>query len=108
MIQLLHVNLWFLILKVALVSIYYLFLGFSDTFQLIAFLLSVFNIASAMVANANNNNNNNNNNDNKFNGNENNINEGNADSAVMAMNMIMPGGRTFPGMFIALNLKFSH
>ena len=29
--------------------------SFTDTFQLIAFLLSVFNIASAMVANANNN-----------------------------------------------------
>ena len=67
-----------------------------DTFQLIAFLLSVFNIASAMVANANNNNNNNNINDNKFNGNENDLNEGNANSMVMAMNMIMLGGRNLP------------
>ena len=66
-----------------------------DTFQLIAFLLSVFNIASAMVANANNNNNNNNINDNKFNGNQNDLNEGNANSEVMAMNMIMPG-RSLP------------
>ena len=41
------------------------------------------------------NNNNNNNNDNKFNGNENDLNEGNAMSETMAMNMIMPGGRTF-------------
>ena len=65
--------------------------SFSNTFQLIAFLLSVFNIASAMVANANNNNNNNNINDNKLNGNENDVNEGNANSQVMAMNMIMPG-----------------
>ena len=67
-----------------------------DTFQLIAFLLSVFNIASAMVANANNNNNNNNINDNKFNGNENDLNEGNANSMVMGMNMIMLAGRNLP------------
>ena len=48
-----------------------------------------------MVANANNNNNNNNINDNKFNGNQNDLNEGNANSEVMAMNMIMPG-RSLP------------
>ncbi len=65
--------------------------GFVDSFQMIAFLLSVFNIASAMVSNANNNNNNNNLNDNKFNGNENDINEGNANAGVEAMNMIGMG-----------------
>ena len=36
-----------------------------DTFQLIAFLLSIFNVASIMVSNVNNNNNNNNINDNE-------------------------------------------
>lgn len=39
--------------------------GFMNTFQLIAFLLSIFNIAALMVSNANNNNRNNNNNDNQ-------------------------------------------
>ena len=58
---------------------------------MIAFLLSVFNIATALQANANNNNNNNNLNDNKLNGNENNVNEGNAMAMAMSMAMIMPG-----------------
>ena len=70
---------------------YNFFTGFTNTFQLIAFLLSVFNIAQSLNANANNNNNNNNLNDNKANANENDINESNANSEVMAMNMIMPG-----------------
>ena len=58
---------------------------------MVAFLLSVFNIATALQANANNNNNNNNLNDNKLNGNQNNVNEGNAMAEAMAMAMIMPG-----------------
>ena len=39
--------------------------GFMNTFQLIAFLLSIFNIAALMVSNANNNNRNDNINDNQ-------------------------------------------
>jgi hypothetical protein len=39
--------------------------GFINTFQLIAFLLSIFNIAALMVSNANNNNRNDNINDNQ-------------------------------------------
>lgn len=58
---------------------------------MIAFLLSVFNIATALQANANSNNNNNNLNDNKLNGNMNNVNEGNAMAMAESMAMIMPG-----------------
>jgi len=68
-----------------------------DTFQLIAFLLSAFNIASIMVANANNNNNNNNINDNDNNINDNNINESNTNAEVMAMAMVGLGGRSLNG-----------
>jgi len=39
--------------------------GYMNTFQLIAFLLSIFNIAALMVSNANNNNRNDNINDNQ-------------------------------------------
>ncbi len=72
--------------------------AFSDSFQMIAFLLSVFNIVgmvsvSANDANANQNNNNNNRNDNSANGNEVNINEGNTNAEVNAMNTIMNLGR---------------
>ena len=45
-----------------------------DTFQLIAFLLSAFNLAGIMTSNVNNNNNNNNVNSNSNNANDNNIN----------------------------------
>ena len=70
--------------------------AFGGSFQMIAFLLSVFNIAamvsvSAMDANANNNNNNNNRNDNSANGNEANINEGNTNADVNAMNQVGRG-----------------
>ena len=41
--------------------------GFMNTFQLIAFLLSIFNIAALMVSNANHNNMNDNINDNQVN-----------------------------------------
>ena len=58
---------------------------------MVAFLLSVFNIATALQANANSNNNNNNLNDNKLNGNMNNVNEGNAMAMAESMAMIMPG-----------------
>ena len=66
-----------------------------DTFQLIAFLLSVFNIASLMVSNVNNNNNNNNINDNEANVNDNNINESNTNAMVNSMVMVGLGGRAF-------------
>lgn len=64
-----------------------------DTFQMIAFLLSVFNIASLMVSNVNNNNNNNNINDNEANVNDNNINESNTNAMVNSMAMVGLGGR---------------
>jgi hypothetical protein len=64
-----------------------------DTFQLIAFLLSIFNLAAIMAANANSNNRNNNINDNEHNANQNVVNEGNTNAEVMAMNMITPAGR---------------
>jgi hypothetical protein len=65
---------------------------------MIAFLLSMFNMAAMVAAsaansNVNNNNNNNNRNDNSANGNEVNINEGNVNADVTAMNMIT-GGRS--------------
>ena len=66
-----------------------------DTFQLVAFLLSVFNIAALMVSNVNNNNNNNNINDNEANVNDNNINESNTNAMVNSMVMIGLGGRSF-------------
>ena len=64
-----------------------------DTFQLIAFLLSVFNVASIMVSNVNNNNNNNNINDNDDSFNDNNINESNTNAEVMSMSNVGLGGR---------------
>ena len=64
-----------------------------DTFQLIAFVLSAFNVASIMAANANNNNNNNNINDNAQDINDNNINESNTNAEVMSMVMVGLGGR---------------
>ena len=64
-----------------------------DTFQLIAFVLSAFNVASIMAANANNNNNNNNINDNNDDINDNNINESNTNAEVMSMVMVGLGGR---------------
>ena len=64
-----------------------------DTFQLIAFILSGFNVASIMAANANNNNNNNNINDNANDINDNNINESNTNAEVMSMVMVGLGGR---------------
>ena len=66
-----------------------------DTFQLIAFLLSVFNIASLMVSNVNKNNNNNNINDNEANVNDNNINESNTNAMVNSMVMVGLGGRSY-------------
>jgi len=66
-----------------------------DTFQLVAFLMSVFNIASLMVSNVNNNNNNNNINDNEANVNDNNINESNTNAMVNSMVMVGLGGRSF-------------
>ena len=66
-----------------------------DTFQLVAFLLSVFNIASLMVSNVNNNNNNNNINDNEANVNDNNINESNTNAMVNSMVMVGLGGRSY-------------
>ena len=66
-----------------------------DTFQLIAFLLSVFNIAALMVSNVNNNNNNNNINDNEANVNDNNINESSTNAMVNSMVMVGLGGRSF-------------
>ena len=68
--------------------------GNSNTFQLIAFLLSVLNIISLLMSNAsntNNNINNNNLNDNSFNGNANDINENNSNAEVNAMNIVPPG-----------------
>ena len=65
-----------------------------DTFQLIAFLLSVFNVAAIMVSNVNNNNNNNNINDNTGNANDNNINESNTNAEVSSMSMVGLGGRS--------------
>ena len=59
-----------------------------DTFQLIAFLLSIFNVASIMVSNVNNNNNNNNINDNGDNVNDNNINESNTNAMVSSMSNV--------------------
>ena len=59
-----------------------------DTFQLIAFLLSIFNVASIMVSNVNNNNNNNNINDNGDNVNDNNINESNTAAMVSSMSNV--------------------
>ena len=71
--------------------------GYSNTFQLIAFLLSALNIISVLISNANsnsnNNINNNNLNDNSFNGNANDINENNSNSEVNAMNIITPPGK---------------
>ena len=64
-----------------------------DTFQLIAFLLSVFNVASIMVSNVNNNNNNNNINSNDDNVNDNNINESNTNAEVNSMSNVGLGGR---------------
>ena len=64
-----------------------------DTFQLIAFLLSVFNVASIMASNVNNNNNNNNINDNDDSFNDNNINESNTNAEVMSMSNVGLGGR---------------
>ena len=64
-----------------------------DTFQLIAFILSAFNVAAIMASNANNNNNNNNINDNDDNVNDNNINESNTNAEVMSMVMVGLGGR---------------
>ena len=66
-----------------------------DTFQLIAFILSAFNVAAIMASNANNNNNNNNINDNDDNVNDNNINESNTNAEVMSMVMVGLGGRQF-------------
>ena len=66
-----------------------------DTFQLVGFLMSVFNIASLMVSNVNNNNNNNNINDNEANVNDNNINESNTNAMVNSMVMVGLGGRSF-------------
>ena len=73
--------------------------AFSDTFQMIAFLLSIFNMVALVSstktdANNNNNDNNNNRNDNSANANQNNVNEGNANADVNAMNMIVPLGRS--------------
>ena len=72
--------------------------AFSDTFQMIAFLMSIFNMVALLSstktdANNNNNNNNNNRNDNSANANQNNVNEGNANADVNAMNLIVPVGR---------------
>ena len=64
-----------------------------DTFQLIAFLLSIFNVASIMVSNVNNNNNNNNINDNGDNVNDNNINESNTNAMVSSMSNVGLGGK---------------
>ena len=64
-----------------------------DTFQLIAFLLSIFNVASIMVSNVNNNNNNNNINDNDDNVNDNNINESNTNAEVNSMSNVGLGGK---------------
>ena len=73
--------------------------AFSDTFQMIAFLMSIFNMVTILSstktdANNNNNNNNNNRNDNSANANQNNVNEGNANADVNAMNLIVPVGRS--------------
>ena len=73
--------------------------AFSDTFQMIAFLMSIFNMVALVSstktdANNNNNDNNNNRNDNSANANQNNVNEGNANADVNAMNMIVPVGRS--------------
>ena len=73
--------------------------AFSDTFQMIAFLMSMFNMVALVSvtktdANNNNNNNNNNRNENSANANQNNVNEGNANADVNAMNLIVPVGRS--------------
>ena len=72
--------------------------AFSDTFQTIAFLMSIFNMVTLVSmtksdANNNNNDNNNNRNANAVNANQNNVNEGNANAGVNAMNLIVPVGR---------------
>ena len=64
-----------------------------DTFQVVAFLLSVFNVASIMVSNVNNNNNNNNVNSNAESVNDNNINESNTNAQVSSMSNVGLGGR---------------
>ena len=64
-----------------------------DTFQVVAFMLSLFNVASIMVSNVNNNNNNNNVNSNAESVNDNNINESNTNAQVSSMSNVGLGGR---------------
>lgn len=67
--------------------------GHFNTFQLFAFLLSMFNMSTILVSNANSNNRNNNLNSNQANANENDINESNTNAEVTAMNMITNLGK---------------